>query len=85
MLERQAERRGKRLDRLDTANVRARDDAANPERSQQLDELRCLVPTADVERAKPVVAAPVALVAGPRVTDEHARHRPPAAAGRATR
>ena len=76
MLERQAERRGERLDRLDAASVGARDDAANPERSQQLDELRCLVPTAKVERAKPVVAAPVALVAGRSVPDEHARHRP---------
>ena len=73
-LQRQAERGRERLHRLDAADVRARDDAAHPERPKKLDERLGLPASTCVERAVEVVAVPVIAVSGGRVSEQDARH-----------
>ena len=75
LLELHSERGGERLDRLDAADVRARDDAPHSERPQELDEIGGLPPPARIERAQMVLVLPVAGAPGGGVAQQDARHR----------
>jgi hypothetical protein len=64
LLDLQPERRSQRLDGLDTAHIRARDEAAHSQRTEDLDEIGGLAPAALVERTQMVVMLPVESVPG---------------------
>lgn len=63
-------RNSERLDRLDAAVGRARDDAVDLVAGEQLHERLRLAPALVVQRPQPVVARPPVAVAGTRVADQ---------------
>ena len=70
----QPERGGQRLDRLDAADIRAREDAPHTERPQELDELGGLQAPARIEGTQMVVVLPVEAVSGRGMAEQDARH-----------
>src|SRR5262249_30583722 len=69
-LDLEAERRGERLDGLDAAQVRARDDQVDPELGERFDEAVGLEPSPFVHGPDAVVSLPGVPVAGASVADQ---------------
>ena len=70
----QPERSGQRLDRLDAADIRAREDTPQTERPQERDEIGRLPAPARIERPQTVVVLPVEAVSGRGMAKQDARH-----------